>query len=148
MESVLYTLLCAYFLLHAGFAGKVATHAVEEDDRLRMSRRVYRSTCGTTLLLGVPLLLTFMVWWFAQYGGDGLVTKGRGLLLLGLFGTVGLLAVWIVLVVSGYIGTAIAKRLPAAAAGAVVFVACTVGLPLFFLVYRLGNVLSGRATTP
>jgi hypothetical protein len=73
--------------------------------------------------------------------GSGVMTSGAAGVLLAVFGVLGLLAVWVGTVVMGLAGSALAKRLPPLGAGAVVFVACSMGAPAFLLFALVGRSL-------
>jgi hypothetical protein len=137
--------LSTYLTVVAGLAAISATRAAEEGDRPGLPRRVYRTITRTTLGLGLPAVLALVVGLplFAT-GSSGMMTPGAAAFLLGTFALLGLLAAWVGTITMGFVGSALAVKLPPLAAGAVVFLCCSLGAPAFLAMAALGRLLPGE----
>lgn len=149
VENVFGTAISVYLTLVAGFAAIAATTAIEEDDRPNLPARVGRSVTRTSLFLGAPTVIGILVMmaWFSKDGGGGIMSREMGLCILGVIGLGGVFLAWLGSLVLGMIGGAIAKNLPALAAGAVVFLFTSGGAPLMLLFLLMDlSVNKGRRT--
>lgn len=135
VENAFGTAISVYLTLIAGFAAIAATTAIEEDDRANLPARVGRSVTRTSLFLGAPAVIAFLVLLSSasKGGGGGIMSREMGLCILGVIGLGGVFVAWLGSLVLSMIGGAIAKNLPALAAGAVVFVFTSGGAPLMLL---------------
>lgn len=126
-------LLAGYFLLLAGFAALTTAQALEQDDGANLPMRVFWSLTKTTLFLGFPALIGVLVFLNSESvgsGNSGIMSKNMGFFVLFLFGSLGLLGLWVGAITLGFIGSAVARNLRPLVGAGVVFVFIT-GAPLF-----------------
>lgn len=135
-----------YLTLLGGFAAIAATTAAQEGDRQGLPMRVFWSITKTTCFLGVPMLLAVIVLLASESPGNGggIMSRNMGLFVMTLFGMLGLLAVWVGTVVMGLLGAAVARNLPALAAGATVFAFCAGGIPLMLSLFKAQQLEDAR----
>jgi hypothetical protein len=124
MEQLLSNAVALYFLLLAGFAAIAAVTAIQDGERAKVGEVVFWSLTKTSIFLGVPALIGFLVFLNSQStgdGGGGIMSRNMGLFVLFFLGSLGLLVLWVGGIIVGFVGAALARNLPPLAAGAVVF---------------------------
>lgn len=117
-----------YFFLLASFAAITTAQALEEDDGAGLPRRVFWSLTKSSLFLGLPGLIGFLM--FLNHdaggrGGGGIMSKDTGLFLLFLAGCGGLVLLWLCAITLGFIGSTVVRNMrPMAGAGLLFLFVC------------------------
>ena len=128
----------AYLCLPAAFAALTTARYLSNDLGDELGNAIFRSVTKTTVFIGLPTVIGFLVFLNADASGSGsggMMSRNMGLFILFMIGAFGLAAVWVGTLVMGFIGAAVARRMQPLVGAAVVFAFCTGGVPLFAALY-------------